>query len=99
MAVPAIPTLSTSQLATLAALGKELTAGVSELGRANQLAPNNSAYAYAYGLGLHSTRQDERALATLGDARTRFPDNPDIQAALRAVCAEGGNAAHDRRCP
>jgi thioredoxin reductase (NADPH) len=31
MAVPAIPTLSTSQMATLAALGKELTAGVGDV--------------------------------------------------------------------
>jgi Tfp pilus assembly protein PilF len=78
---------------------KEVTAGVSELGRANELAPNNSHYAYAYGVGLHSTRQDERALATLSDARTRFPDNAPIQAALRAVCADGGGRARDRRCP
>ncbi len=37
---------------------KEVTAGVSELGRANELAPSNSHYAYAYAVGLHSTRQD-----------------------------------------
>jgi predicted CXXCH cytochrome family protein len=78
---------------------KEVPAGVSELGRANELAPNNSHYAYAYGVGLHSTRQDERALATLSDARTRFPDNAPIQAALRAVCADGGGPDRDRRCP
>ena len=78
---------------------KDVTAGVSELGRANALAPNNSHYAYAYGVGLHSTRQDERALATLSDARTRFPDNAPIQAALRALCADGGGPARDRRCP
>jgi tetratricopeptide (TPR) repeat protein len=81
---------------------KEVTGGVSELGRANALAPNNSHYAYAYGVGLHSTRQDERALATLSDARTRFPDNAPIQAALRALCADGGGPAgarRDRRCP
>jgi predicted CXXCH cytochrome family protein len=81
---------------------KEITSGVSELGRANELAPNNSHYAYAYGVGLHSMRQDELALATLSDARTRFPDNAPIQAALRALCADGGGSAgarRDRRCP
>jgi len=77
---------------------QQVTAGVSELGRANELAPNNSHYAYAYGVGLHSTRQDQRALVTLSDARTRFPDNGPIQAALRALCAEGGGPATDRRC-
>jgi len=76
-----------------------IAAGVSELGRANALAPNNSHYAYAYGVGLHSTRQDERALATLSDARTRFPDNAPIQAALRALCDDGAGPARDRRCP
>jgi predicted CXXCH cytochrome family protein len=78
---------------------KEVTHGVSELGRANALAPNNSHYAYAYGVGLHSTRQDEHALATLSDARTRFPDNAPIQAALRALCVDGGRVTRDRRCP
>jgi len=78
---------------------KEVTAGVSELGRANQLAPDNSHYAYAYGVGLHSTRQDERALAALSDARTRFPDNAPIQAAIRALCADGSGPARDGRCP
>ncbi len=77
---------------------KEITTGVSELGRANELAPNNSHYAYAYGVGLHSTRQDERALATLSDARARFPDNAPIQAALRALCADSGGPTRDR-CP
>jgi hypothetical protein len=75
---------------------------VSELGRANELAPNNSHYAYAYGVGLHSMRQDELALAMLSDARTRFPDNAPIQAALRALCVDGGGSAgarRDRRCP
>jgi predicted CXXCH cytochrome family protein len=75
---------------------RNVAAGVSELGRANQLAPNNSQYAYAYGVGLHSTQQDERAVATLSDARLRFPDNAPIQAALRALCA---GRVRDRRCP
>jgi predicted CXXCH cytochrome family protein len=79
---------------------KEVTAGVSELQRASALSPNNSHYAYAYGVGLHSTGQDERALATLSDARTRFPDNAPIQSALRALCANGGGSpARDRICP
>lgn len=78
---------------------KEVTAGVSELGWAKELAPNNSHYAYAYGVGLHSTRQDERALATLVEARARFPDNAPIQAALRALCTNGSGPPRDRRCP
>ena len=60
---------------------RELAAGVSELGRASVLAPNNSHYAYAYGVGLHSTQQDGRAVATLSEARARFPDNAPIEAA------------------
>ena len=85
---------------------KDVTSGVTELGRANALAPNNSHYAYAYGVALHSTRQDDRALATLSDALTRFPDNAPIQAALRALCSDGGDTNNanarrnqDRRCP
>ena len=79
---------------------QEIAAGVSELGRANALAPNNSQYAYAYAIGLHSTRQDEPALAALSEARTRFPDNAPIQAALRALCADRGDGpSRDRRCP
>jgi predicted CXXCH cytochrome family protein len=78
---------------------KEVAAGVSELGRANELAPNNSHYAYTYGVGLHSTGQDARALATLIDARSRFPDNAPIQAALQALCADGAGPTRDRRCP
>jgi predicted CXXCH cytochrome family protein len=78
---------------------KEVTAGVSELGRASELDPNNSHYAYAYAVGLHSTREDDRALATLSDARARFPDNGPIQTALRALCADGRRPPHDRRCP
>ncbi|HEY8922991.1 MAG TPA: hypothetical protein VIU64_01350 [Polyangia bacterium] len=78
---------------------KDLSTGVSELGRARDLAPHDSHYAYAYGVGLHSTHQDERALATLSDARARFPDNGPIQAAWRALCSgERGEFARDRRC-
>jgi len=73
----------------------EVVGGVGELGRANELAPSNSQYAYAYGVGLHSIQQDERALVTLADARTRFPDNVPIQTALHALCAK---APEDRRC-
>jgi len=68
---------------------KEITSGVSELGRASALAPDNSHYAYAFGVGLHSTQQDERARATLRDARARFPDSAPIQAALRALDFHG----------
>jgi hypothetical protein len=49
-------------------------------------------------VGLLSTPQSERALATLSEARGRFPDNAPIQAALQALCA-GGGPARDRRCP
>ena len=78
---------------------KEIAVGVSELGRANALAPANSHYAYAYGVGLHSTRQDDRARAALSDASARFPGNAPIQSALRALCADRDGAARDRRCP
>jgi len=76
---------------------QQLAAGVGELGRANELAPSNSQYAYAYGVGLHSTQQEQRALITLADARTRFPNNVPIQTALQAVCAAA--PSKDRRCP
>ena len=69
-----------------------LAAGVNELGRARELAPANSAYAYAYAVGLHSTGQDDRARLALSDARRRFPDNAPIEAALRAL-APTTNAA------
>jgi len=62
-----------------------LAAGVTELGRARELAPANSAYAYAYAVGLHSTGQDDRARLALRDARTRFPTNAPIEAALHAL--------------
>jgi len=69
-----------------------LAAGVNELGRARELAPANSAYAFAYAVGLHSTGQDDRARLALDDARTRFPANAPIEAALRAL-APTTNAA------
>ena len=75
----------------------ELSAGVAELGRASELAPDNSRYAYAHGVGLHSTNQDQRALSTLGEARARFPGNEPLQAALQALCA--ATASRDRHCP
>ena len=75
----------------------KIASGVSELGRANELAPDNSRYAYTYGVGLHSTRQDRRALITLSDARARFPDNAPIETALRALCASVPSP--DPRCP
>jgi len=78
---------------------REIAAGVAELGRAAALAPDNSRYAYAYAVGLHSTHEDGRALAALSEARARFPDNAPIQAALRALCADQGGLARDRRCP
>lgn len=78
---------------------QEIAAGVAELGRAVALAPNNSRYAYAHAVGLHSTHEDGRALAALSDARARFPDNASIEAALRALCAERGGASRDRHCP
>ncbi len=72
---------------------KQAEQGVRQLARAAELAPGNSHYAYAYGVGLYSTRQLERALATLSDARARFPDNRQIQATLRALCADRGAGA------
>lgn len=75
---------------------KEIAAGVSELGRASELGPNNSHYAYAYAVGLHSTREDDRALSTLSAARTRFPGNAQIEAALQAICSD---RRRDGRCP
>jgi predicted CXXCH cytochrome family protein len=75
---------------------KEIAAGVSELGRASELGPNNSHYAYAYAVGLHSTRQDDRALAALSAARTRFPGNAQIEAAMQAICSD---RRRDDRCP
>ena len=78
---------------------REIGSGVSELGHASELAPNNSQYAYAYGVGLHSLQQDGPALATLADAHARFPDNLPIGAALRALCANRAGPSPDRRCP
>jgi len=72
---------------------KQAEQGVRELARAAALAPANSHYAYAYGVGLYSTRQLDRALATLSDARARFPENRQIQATLRALCADRGAGA------
>ena len=69
---------------------KQAEQGVRELARAAELAPGNSHYAYAYALGLTSTRQLDRALATLSDARVRFPENRQIESTLatpRALCA------------
>lgn len=76
---------------------KQADAGVSELGRAAALAPTNSQYAYAYAVGLHSTNHEASALGTLSAARARFPDNANIAAALRSICAAGG-PARDARC-
>ena len=78
---------------------KEVAAGVSELGRASAAGAEQQPLRLCLRRGLHSTRQDERALATLSEARARFPDNAPIQAALRALCADGGRPARARRCP
>jgi tetratricopeptide (TPR) repeat protein len=67
---------------------KQHEQGVRHLARAAELAPGNSHYAYAYGVGLYSTHQLDRALATLKDARARFPENAQIDATLRALCAD-----------
>jgi len=65
---------------------KEVGAGVRELGKASELAPDNGPYTYAYAVGLHAMAEDERALATLVSARRRFPGNAQIEGALRALC-------------
>lgn len=78
---------------------KQAEQGVRELARAAELAPSNSAYAYAYGVGLYSTRQLDRALATLRDAGARFPQNRQIQATLQALYAAGGPGVESRGPP
>jgi predicted CXXCH cytochrome family protein len=62
--------------------------GIRELKRATELAPDNSRYARVYAVGLYSTRQITQALTTLGDARTRFPQDRQIEATLKLYCNE-----------
>ena len=79
---------------------KQAEQGVRQLARAAELAPRNSHYAYAYGVGLYSTHQPDRARATLRDALARFPENRQIQATLRALCTDrGAGAGAPAGCP
>jgi len=61
---------------------------VPELGRAAQLAPQDSNYTYVYAVALYSTGQTRPALSMLSEAGMQFPANMQIRSALEAYCAD-----------
>jgi tetratricopeptide (TPR) repeat protein len=61
---------------------KRLGEALTELARSTRLSPENTRYAYVYGVGLLSAGQPEQALAVFGSALARRPGDRDLLAAL-----------------
>jgi predicted CXXCH cytochrome family protein len=54
--------------------------------------PNNSRYAFVYGVALHDSGQTKQGVAVLERALTRFPRNPNLLSALAAYARAAGDA-------
>jgi len=71
---------------------KRTAEAVAELGVAAGLSPDDSNFVYVYAVSLYTTGQKAAALSILEKARTRFPANAEISAALKAYCAGQSNS-------
>jgi tetratricopeptide (TPR) repeat protein len=67
------------------------TAALPELAAAYKLAPDNSRYAYVYGIALHSTGKTKEALTVLKAANTQHPYDLDILNALISMSRATGD--------
>jgi len=72
-------------------------AALDELKQAADLDPEQVRYRYVYGVALHSSGRVAEAIATLEQALTRFPDNPDLLTALTAYYRDKGDTAAAER--
>lgn len=63
---------------------KQREASIVYLQKATDLMPGNPRFIYIYGVALHSTGNSHKAIKVLTQGRERFPDNPDINNALKA---------------
>lgn len=66
---------------------KETASALVQLRQAQQLAPDNSQYAWVYGVGLYSSGDFDKAFRFLAASRQRFPANEQIRSALLSYCA------------
>jgi predicted CXXCH cytochrome family protein len=66
-------------------------AALLSLAQAARLAPDNARYAYVHAIALNSMGKRAEALALLGGAQVRHPDDVDILNALVSINAESGN--------
>ncbi len=80
-------------LGLLAIRAKRLDEAVTELGRADELAPENSRYAYVHALVLNETGDVAEALRVLADAHRRHPADVDLLLALITINRDTGNRA------
>lgn len=64
---------------------------LAHLRNAAELAPDVAQYAYAYGVGLHSTGQSQQALTVLEAAVNRHPSNQKLLYMLATVERDRGN--------
>jgi len=69
---------------------------MNHLREAAELAPENSRYAYVYGVGLYSTGKRREAFAVLEEARIRHPFDRDILFALVSYYGEMGKLEEAR---
>jgi len=58
---------------------------------AARIDPDNSRYAYVYGVALHDSGRAGQGVAVLEQALMRFPNNPDILSALAAYARDAGD--------
>ena len=55
--------------------------------------PANARYAYVFGIALHDSRQEKKAIAVLEQALKRFPGNADLLNVLAGYARESGVTA------
>jgi Flp pilus assembly protein TadD len=71
-------------------------AGLQELRKAAELAPDNPRFAYVVGVALHSLGEVDAALRVLREARQRFSQDFDISWALATMSRDSGDIAAAR---
>jgi Tfp pilus assembly protein PilF len=70
---------------------KRSDAALAELRRAADLEPNNTRYAYVYGVALHSSGHGPEAIAYLREIQSRYPESRDILLAIINFSREAGD--------
>jgi Flp pilus assembly protein TadD len=70
---------------------KRLGDAVAELRRAAQLAPDQSRYAFVYGVALHGAGKKAEGIQALAEAHRRFPGDPELLLALATMERDRGD--------